>query len=160
AHPRVRGHTPRRRGRLRALAAAAGLLALLLAPAPAPAQGNFEIQVYGSELTAPGQTMLELHSNTAVTGTTRTEHRIVRTQGAAHETLEVTHGFTPWFEPGFYLFTSVQPRARALGQGRELGPRFRVHAGRQGLVRRHPARRRRPRVLRRHRADRPDRSAA
>jgi len=85
------------------------LAALGVAPTPARAQGNFEIQVYGSELTAPGQTMVELHSNTAVLGTTRTEHRIVRTQDAAHETLEVTHGFTPWFETGFYLFTSVQP---------------------------------------------------
>jgi hypothetical protein len=30
-----------------------------LTPAPAWAQGNFEIQVYGSELTAPGQTMVD-----------------------------------------------------------------------------------------------------
>jgi len=119
-------HHPRRRRRLKALAAAAGLLALLLAPAPAPAQGNFEIQVYGSELTAPGQTMLELHSNTAVTGTTRTEHRIVRTQGAAHETLEVTHGFTPWFETGFYLFTSVQPESGWEWVGDHIRPRVRV----------------------------------
>jgi len=119
-------HHPRRRRRLKALAAAAGLLALLLAPAPAPAQGNFEIQVYGSELTAPGQTMLELHGNTAVTGTTRTEHRIVRTQGAAHETLEVTHGFTPWFETGFYLFTSVQPESGWEWVGDHIRPRVRV----------------------------------
>jgi len=34
------------------------------------AQGNFEIQVYGSETVAPGQTMIELHSNIAIKGTT------------------------------------------------------------------------------------------
>jgi hypothetical protein len=37
---------------------------------PAAAQGNFEIQVYGSETTASGTTMFELHSNAAIRGTT------------------------------------------------------------------------------------------
>jgi len=81
--------------RPRALALVVALAALASAPSPARAQGNFEIQVYGSEIAAPGQTMVELHSNTAVLGTTRTENGIVRTQGAVHETLEITHGFTP-----------------------------------------------------------------
>jgi hypothetical protein len=34
------------------------------------AQGNFEIQVYGAETVAPGDTMLELHGNAALQGTT------------------------------------------------------------------------------------------
>lgn len=44
------------------------IVALLIGvtAAPAWAQGNFEIQVYGSELTGQGQTMVELHSNTAI----------------------------------------------------------------------------------------------
>lgn len=112
--------------RLRGLAPLVALAALALAPPHARAQGNFEIQVYGSELTAPGQTMVELHSNTAVLGTTRTENRIVRTQGAVHETLEITHGFTPWFETGFYLFTSIQPDSGWEWVGDHIRPRVRV----------------------------------
>ena len=54
---------------------ALGLLgALLSAPAPAVGQENFEIQVYGSETVPPGTTMVELHSNVAADGTTRTEN--------------------------------------------------------------------------------------
>jgi hypothetical protein len=104
------------------------LIALILAltAPPALAQGNFEIQVYGSELTAPGQTMIELHSNTAVKGTTRTEDGVVRTQGAVHETLELTHGFTPWFETGFYLFTSIQPDSGWEWVGDHIRPRVRA----------------------------------
>jgi hypothetical protein len=120
-----RHHRRRRRG-LRALVAVVALAALGVAPSAARAQGNFEIQVYGSELTAPGQTMVELHSNTAVKGTTRTDNGVVRTQGAAHETLEVTHGFTPWFETGFYLFTSIQPDSGWEWVGDHVRPRVRV----------------------------------
>src|SRR5215472_4442945 len=79
-----------------------------LCPAVAAAQGNFEIQVYGSETVAAGTTMFELHSNSALRGTTRVEDGVLPTQHAAHETLEITHGWTSWFETGFYIFTSVQ----------------------------------------------------
>lgn len=116
-----------RRARAWTLGAAIAL-AVGLAVSPARAQGNFEIQVYGSELTAPGQTMLELHSNAAVKGTTRTEDGVVRTQGAVHETLELTHGFTPWFETGFYLFTSIQPDSGWEWVGDHIRPRVRVPA--------------------------------
>ncbi len=101
-------------------------LFLPLVATRAGAQGNFEVQVYGSELTAPGQTMVEVHSNTAVEGTTRTEDGVVRTQGAAHETLEITHGFTPWFETGFYLFTSIQPDSGWEWVGNHIRPRVSV----------------------------------
>jgi hypothetical protein len=97
-----------------------------LASTPAWAQGNFEIQVYGSELTAPGQTTVELHSNTAVQGTTRTEDGILRTQGAFHETLEITYGFTSWFETGLYLFTSIQPDSGWEWVGDHIRPRVRA----------------------------------
>jgi hypothetical protein len=109
----------------RSIAPAIALL-IGLAALPAWAQGNFEIQVYGSELTGPGQTMVELHSNTAIDGTTHTEDGVVRTQGAAHETLELTHGFTPWFETGFYLFTSIQPDSGWEWVGNHIRPRLSV----------------------------------
>jgi hypothetical protein len=97
-----------------------------LAAAPAWAQGNFEIQVYGSELTAPGQTTVELHTNSAIMGTTRTEDGVVRTQSAVHETLEVTYGFTEWIETGFYLFTSFQPESGLEWVGDHIRPRARL----------------------------------
>jgi hypothetical protein len=102
------------------------VLLIGLTAAPAWAQGNFEIQVYGSELTGPDQTMVELHSNTAIKGTKRTEDGVVRTQGAAHETVEITHGFAPWFETGFYLFTSIQPDTGWEWVGDHVRPRVRV----------------------------------
>jgi Putative MetA-pathway of phenol degradation len=98
----------------------------LLLPHPTAAQGNFEIQVYGADTVPPGQTMLELHSNTALKGTTQPENGIRPTQHAAHETLEITHGFTPWFETGFYLFTSIQPHTGWEWVGDHIRPRIRV----------------------------------
>src|SRR6202795_660823 len=84
------------------------IAALVLAAAPARAQGNFEIQVYGAETTAPGKTMVELHSNSALHGTTGATDGIRPTQDAVHETLEITHGWMHCFEPGFYIFSSIQ----------------------------------------------------
>ncbi len=95
-------------------------------PHSAAAQGNFEIQVYGSETVAPGQTMIELHSNTALKGTTHPEEGIRPTQYAAHETLEITHGLTPWLELGFYVFTSIQPDTDWEWVGDHIRPRIRV----------------------------------
>lgn len=65
--------------------------------------------VYGSETTAPRATMIERHTNVAARGTTRSENGVRPTQGAFHETIEITHGWTSWFETGFYIFTSIQP---------------------------------------------------
>jgi hypothetical protein len=93
------------------------------------AQGNFEIQVYGSETVAPGTTMFELHSNSAIQGTTRREDGVLPTQHAVHETLEITHGWTSWFETGFYLFTSVQTLGPDQGYwwvGNHIRPRVRA----------------------------------
>jgi hypothetical protein len=98
----------------------------LLRPTLVFAQGNFEIQVYGSETVAPGRTMVELHSNMAVLGTTRTADGVRPTEHALHETVEITQGFTPWFETGFYLFTSVQPHAGWEWVGDHVRPRVRV----------------------------------
>ena len=95
-------------------------------PSGVTAQGNFEIQVYGSETVAPGQTMFELHTNTAIKGTTEKEDGVFPTQHAWHETIEITHGFTPWFETGFYLFTSIQPDAGWKWVGDHIRPRIRA----------------------------------
>jgi hypothetical protein len=107
------------------------ILAILAALAcwtpPATAQGNFEIQVYGSETTAPGTWMIELHSNSALRGTTSQNAGPIRpTQDSVHETLEVTHGWTPWFETGGYLFTSIQQDQGWEWVGVHLRPRVRV----------------------------------
>jgi hypothetical protein len=98
----------------------------LLMGGHAGAQENFEIQVYGSETVAPSTTMVELHSNVAARGTTRTENGVVRSQGAFHETLEITQGWTPWFETGFYVFTSIQPDSTWEWVGDHIRPRVRA----------------------------------
>jgi hypothetical protein len=72
------------------------------------AQDNYEIQVYGSDLVAPGSTMVELHSNFTGDGRQQIEDGVLPTNHAFHETLEITQGFTPWFETGFYVFSSAR----------------------------------------------------
>jgi hypothetical protein len=106
------------------------LLAILACRTPpAAAQGNFEIQVYGAETVPAGSTMVELHSNTAIQGTTKVEDGVLPTQHAVHETLEITRGWTSWFETGFYIFTSVQtegPDQRYWWVGNHIRPRVRA----------------------------------
>jgi hypothetical protein len=80
----------------------------LLAPAALRAQGNYEVQVYGSELIPPGQTMVELHSNFTFQGSKNTVDGVRPDNHALHETLEITQGLTPWMETGFYVFTSYR----------------------------------------------------
>jgi hypothetical protein len=72
------------------------------------AQENYEIQVYGSATVPPKNTMLELHSNFIIEGAKQIVNGVLPTNHALHETLEITQGFTPWFETGFYIFTTVQ----------------------------------------------------
>lgn len=108
---------------------ALALLALCAAPvhpAPAAGQSNFEIQVYGSDTVPRGTTMVELHSNVAAEGSRRTIDRVLRTQGAFHETLEITQGITSWFETGFYVFTSIQPDTTWEWVGDHIRPRVRA----------------------------------
>jgi len=100
--------------------------AVALRAGTASAQNNFEIQVYGSETVAPGSTMVELHSNVAAEGTRQTTDGVLRTQGAFHETLEITQGITPWFETGFYVFTSIQPDTTWEWVGDHIRPRVRA----------------------------------
>jgi hypothetical protein len=87
------------------------------------AQGNYEIQVYGSDLVAPGATMFELHSNFTVSGTTGVVDGVLPTNHAEHETLEITHGWNSFFETGFYQFTSIQSDGSWMWVGTHIRPR-------------------------------------
>jgi len=99
---------------------------LLLAAAAARAQGNYEVQVYGSDTVAPHHIMVELHSNFTFEGS-KTEVDGVRPDNhALHETVEITEGFTNWFETGFYIFTSYRAGEGYQWVGDHIRPRVRV----------------------------------
>lgn len=97
-----------------------------LLAANANAQGNYEIQVYGSDLVEPGKTMVELHSNFTFQGSKSVQDGVIPTNRQLHETIEITHGFTDWFETGFYIFTSAQNGQGLDWVGDHIRPRFRV----------------------------------
>ena len=97
-----------------------------LAPLTACAQDNYEIQVYSSEMDPPGTTTLELHSNFTAQGRNRTRDGVVPTNHAMHETLEVAHGFSDWFDTGIYLFTTIEPDSSWHFVGSHIHPRFTV----------------------------------
>jgi hypothetical protein len=99
---------------------AASLFFLALA-APLDAQDNYEIQVYGADTVARGATMVELHSNYTPEGLALDDHR-------AHETVEITHGMTEWFETGFYIFTDAGGGDGWQFVGSHIRPRVRVPA--------------------------------
>src|ERR1700693_6288288 len=102
-------------------------LAALLSIAPgAAAQDNYEIQVYGADTVEPGHTMVELHSNFTFEGSKDIVDGVRPTEHALHETIEITHGFTPWFETGFYIFTSARNGDGWDWVGDHIRPRFRV----------------------------------
>ncbi|MBU6398916.1 MAG: hypothetical protein KGS61_01230 [Verrucomicrobia bacterium] len=90
------------------------------------AQDNYEIQVYGSDTVPTGKTMVELHSNFAVSGQRQMEDGMLPTDHAFHETLEVTRGFTDWFETGFYVFSSARSGEGWQWVGDHIRPRVRV----------------------------------
>jgi hypothetical protein len=112
--------------RLNCALALAGAVFWWMAPACSRAQDNYEIQVYGSELVSKGRTMVELHSNYTIDGERRTINGVYASRHALHETLEVTHGFTPWFETGFYIFSSIQPHDGWQWVGNHIRPRISV----------------------------------
>ncbi len=90
------------------------------------AQGNYEIQVYGSDTVPPGRTMVELHSNFTFEGSKTTSDGTLPTNHQEHETVEITQGWTDWFETGFYIFTSLGPRQGYQWVGDHIRPRVRV----------------------------------
>ena len=111
---------------IRRLLVAFSVVFLVFAAVNARAQDNYEIQTYPSETIAPGVTMVELHSNFTVDGSTTVHDGILPSNHALHETVEITHGFSDWFETGFYIFTSVQPDGGLMWVGDHIRPRVRV----------------------------------
>ncbi|HKN34552.1 MAG TPA: hypothetical protein VJX16_15045 [Terriglobales bacterium] len=117
---------------LREFAAAAAprlrfpLLLIVLGTLPLMAQDSYEIQVYPYDTVEPGSTMVELHSNFTAKGTKTVVDGVAPTNHAVHETLEITQGFTDWFETGFYVFTSIQPNGGWEWVGDHIRPRVRV----------------------------------
>jgi hypothetical protein len=101
-------------------------LLILLVPCLVHAQGNYEIQVYGSETVAPQTLMVELHSNFTATGEKDTIDGVYPTQHQLHETIELTQGLTDWSEVGFYFFTSAQSGHGVQWVGDHIRPRARV----------------------------------
>src|SRR5215469_12450514 len=102
------------------------LLLLALLPIAGRAQDNYEIQVYGSDLVAPGNTMFEFHTNFTAQGSKTVVDGVEPTNHAMHETLEITHGFTDWFETGFYVFSSIQPNGGWQWVGDHIRPRLAI----------------------------------
>ncbi len=92
----------------------------------AHAQGNYEIQVYGSDTVAPRNTMVELHSNFTANGQRKTIDGVAPTHHAEHETIEITQGINDWSEVGFYIFTDEQSGLGMQWVGDHIRPRVRV----------------------------------
>ena len=101
-------------------------LAAALRPTAARAQDNYEIQVYGASLVPAARTMVELHSNFTADGRTGVVDGLQPTEHAFHETLEITHGFAPWLEVGFYVFTSARDGDGWSWVGDHVRPRIAV----------------------------------
>ena len=106
----------------------AALLLLLTAlyAIPAAAQGNYEIQVYGSDTVPAGNTMVEIHSNFTPNGQKNLIDGVYPTNHQQHETLEITQGINNWSEVGFYVFTSTQSNHGVQWVGDHIRPRVRV----------------------------------
>jgi hypothetical protein len=86
------------------------------------AQDNYEIQVYASPTVGKDTTMVELHSNYSFNGNVAS-NGVVSTNHMDRETIEITHGVTPWFEVGFYIFNDIADMGRTNYVGSHLRPR-------------------------------------
>jgi hypothetical protein len=102
------------------------MAALAAVAAPLYSQANYEIQVYGSDLVPRGRTMVELHSNFSASGERLAVNGVFATQHALRETLEITRGFSEWFEVGFYAFTAAGSEYGWQWVGDHLRPRVAV----------------------------------
>ncbi len=106
----------------------AAVIAAIAGASRCPAQDNYEIQVYGSDLVPAGATMVEIHSNFTTRNGVALGVGQYSTYHALHETLEITHGFSEFFELGYYNFTSFQPGTGFSWVGTHLRPRFAIPA--------------------------------
>jgi hypothetical protein len=103
-----------------------GASAILVCSSLTYGQGNYEVQVYPSDTVRAGQTMVELHSNFTARGSTVTDDGTLPTNHQQHETIEITQGWTDWFETGWYIFTSVGPGQAYGWVGDHIRPRVRI----------------------------------
>ena len=96
------------------------IICMLLIAKNSHAQDANEIQVYGSATTPKYTTMVELHSNSAITGpkTNESYHPFL-------QTLEVTTGISENFEFGFYVFT-YNINGKTQYTGSNIRPRVKV----------------------------------
>jgi len=99
------------------------LLIILADPWSLKAQEDYEIQVYASPTVAKGSTMVELHSNFTNDGSRTIQSKVLPTNHVLHETIEITHGWTTWFETGFYIFNSIGNDNRTAYVGSHIRPR-------------------------------------
>lgn len=99
---------------------------ILLSARVARGQENYEIQVYGYDQVEPRHTMVELHSNFTIDGSKTVEDGMLPTNHAEHETIEITHGVTDWFEAGFYIFTAERNGYGVQWVGDHIRPRVRI----------------------------------
>jgi len=102
------------------------LISLVVCAVPVLSQDNYEIQVYPGPVVKPGYTMIESHSNFTVQGIKTTDDGTIPTHHAFHETIEITRGVTPWFETGFYIFTSINPDHGWQWVGDHIRPRVAI----------------------------------
>lgn len=93
---------------------------------PLFAQDNYEIQVYEAATVSKDATMVELHSNFTFGGQQYTQEGVLPTHNIDHETVEITHGFTNWFETGFYFFNAIGSDGRTNYVGSHIRPRVMV----------------------------------
>src|SRR5262245_52997160 len=99
----------------------------LLGAGSAAAQDLFEIQVYPYETVPPGRTMVELHNNFFPSGTKDAPSGEFAEHHQARTPLEVTHGFTKYFELGGYIVTASHvPGEGPQFAGTRIRPRFRL----------------------------------
>jgi len=102
------------------------VFAALLAAAPLAAQANYEIQIYPSKTADPNTTLFEWHSNYTGTGSKGVVNGVLPSDGAFHNTLEITHGFNDVFELGFYIFTNARAGEGFNVVGSHIRPRIRA----------------------------------
>jgi hypothetical protein len=102
------------------------ILTFAIFPCALFAQDNYEIQVYASPTVKPGITMVEWHNNFTISGSKTVDEGVRPTEHQWHETIETTHGFTPYFEVGFYFFTAADTRYGYQWVGDHIRPRFAI----------------------------------
>lgn len=91
-------------------------------------QDAYEIAVYGADTEPPRAVDLQLHSNYTFLGTETVLGETPPTDRSSRQTLEITYGFTPYFELGGYIFTRIPHDDGWQLTGGHIRPRLRLPA--------------------------------